>query len=447
MTLTLLLPWFPILLGVGVGGRLLGRGRGMALGLVCAMFWIVLVQASAGTDMWSRPWVVLTIVMGAGAIFLMGGWAGQMPLKNDAPSSASSVSSGSAGGHSTDDASIVLDQIATVIDQFDDWLVNHRDDANPWPEFGEFIRGVLFQCCEATHVRAYRLLSEGNELVPLCEADSSREAKIVSARQGLLGHVITTGRSYVAGQPTHGNLIGQLAQGCPETTTWCFAVTSGAQKLGVVASGQLGVSPLGNSTLLRALEQLIGQCWRLLAETVHSNSLSRDDPGSGLLNRTALFHAARQSLQESYSLGEPVAVAVFAVEGVRELNDSGQWEDADALVRNVADCLRAKIRMDDRLGRFDGSRFVWLLRRVDAELATLIVKQVMSRLTALCGGGRSPAVFASVAVRCGVVGSGTDNPDLQSLIIRALAQCRRARLEQTAVACELDAPVAALTSS
>ncbi|MEK7731457.1 MAG: hypothetical protein AAB363_06325, partial [Planctomycetota bacterium] len=164
MTLTLLLPWFPILLAVGVGGRLLGRGRGFALGLVCAMFWIVLVQASAGTGVWRQPWVVVTMLIGAAAILLMGGWAGsaeggptldpmlnrtQSPPQADDRSRPCADAWGSDSSESQragiDKTAIALDRFAAVIRQFDDWLVEHRDDNDPWPAFGEFIRGVLFQ--------------------------------------------------------------------------------------------------------------------------------------------------------------------------------------------------------------------------------------------------------------------------------------------------------------
>jgi len=330
-----------------------------------------------------------------------------------------------------------------VIRQFDDWLVEHRDDADPWPLFGEFIRGVLFQCCEATHVKPYRLLNEGEELAPLREPDPLAEAKWVSARQGILGRVVTTGRSYVIGDRNQGELIEQLGGTIGPMgpigpiPQWCFAVTQGTQRLGAVTAGQLDIVPADNLALLRAVEQLVSQCWCLLAETVHSRTAGQDDPGSGLYNRAAFLHAAQQSLRESYAQAEPVAIAVIVVEGMRELDDAGRWEAADELVREVAGALRRKVRQDDRLGRFDESRFIWLLRRVDAELALLIVQQVMSRLT-LLGGDRS-RWRSAITLRCGVVGSGTETPDLRTLVSQALVQSRRARLEQVTIAGELDA--------
>ena len=50
MTLALLLPWFPILLAVGVGGRLLGRSRGLFMGVLCALFWVMVIQSSVGAE-------------------------------------------------------------------------------------------------------------------------------------------------------------------------------------------------------------------------------------------------------------------------------------------------------------------------------------------------------------------------------------------------------------
>ena len=77
MDLTLLLPWFPIVLAVGIGGRMLGKKRGLFLGIACALFWIVLVQATVGYSIWQDYWVVAAMVAGALAIIFMGSWAGE----------------------------------------------------------------------------------------------------------------------------------------------------------------------------------------------------------------------------------------------------------------------------------------------------------------------------------------------------------------------------------
>jgi len=437
MTLALMLPWFPIVLGVGVGGRLLGRRRGFALGFLCAMFWIVLVQASIGSRLWVQSWTVAAVLLGALAIFLMGGWAGELPIAQ---------TSGERGRREENapsplkpDASWLapLDDVATVVDRFDDWLDEHRNDADPCPDFGEFVRSALYQLCKATHVKLYRLLSEGEELLPVREQDPLAELTRVSARHGLLGHVVTTGRSYVAGDPRQGGLIDELAARSDDRRAWVFAVSRGMERLGAVVVGHLDVVPADHKPLLRAAEQMVALFWCALAEALRCRQVGADDPESGLLNRSAFLQVAQQSVRESYALGEPIAVAVIAIEGLRELNDSGRWELADELIRETAGTLRRKVRMDDRLGRFDGSRVVWLLRRVDSELAGLIVKQVMSRLTTLCAD--QVRWKAHIAMRCGLAGSGCERPDLRTLVCRALAQTHRARVEKLIIASELDA--------
>ncbi len=442
MILTLLLPWFPIILGVGVGGRLLGRTRGYGLGLLCALFWMVLVGASAGTGVWGDPWTAAAILAGSVAIIAMGGWAGESPISTRAagfgPRECSRGLKPAAQIVSPVEDTSTLQRLTTAMEQFDEWLEDHRNDRNPWPGFDEFIRAVMNQCCGAKHVKPYRLAGEGEELLPLREPEPFTEVKPIFARRGMMGHVVTTGRSYYAGDATQGELVAKLADDSSEPIAWCFAIRQGTRRLGVVVARQLDIPPERSKQLLRVVERLVTGFWCTLAEACHSRAAALDDPVSGLLTREAFLRTAEQSLSGSYQQGEPVALAVIALEKLRELNDSGRWEVADELVAEVSNALRQKVRMDDRLGRFDGSRLLLLLRRVDSQLATLIVGQVMSRLTALCGD--RDRWNASIEVRCGVVGSGTEEPDLRSLISRALIECHRARAEGVPIASDLPEP-------
>lgn len=438
MILTLLLPWFPIILAVGVGGRLLGRPRGLGLGFLCALFWVVLVQASEGVGIWGNAWSFATMVAGAVAITLMGRWSGEAPSPDRALA-------GSAAGNQhvrsaiCDDGLAGVRKIGAAIDRFDDWITEQRDTVDPWPRFDEFIRAVLYECCDATHVRPFRVLSGGAELAALTEDDALDDEDRLSARAGIVGHVVTTGRSYLAGDATQGELVGRLAAESTETIDWCFAIRNGTQRRGVVVVGRLGADPPGADRIafLYAMERLINQFWRTLAETVLSRSAVQVDPVSGLLTRAAFLRAGEESLRESYRQGEPVATVVFALEGLRELNDSGHWDRSDELIKEVSAALRRKVRMEDQLGWFDGSRIVLLLRRVDSELASLIVSQMMSRIAALCGDEVRWGV--ATTVRCGVTGSGTSEPDLRTLVSRALTQCRRARVERVPMASDLGA--------
>ncbi|HEY3242096.1 MAG TPA: diguanylate cyclase [Phycisphaerae bacterium] len=460
MMLALFLPWVPITLSVAIGARMMRRNRAVLLGVCCALFWIVLSRAGLGPRLWSDAWWILALLIGAGAMIGMALWAGEAtdvaprraailaPLTRDGRESpprgnrsAADLPLASAAWSAADGpngARAVPQSIAT----FDDWLERHRHDPDPWPAFDELIRSLLHQYCGASHVRPFRVLSEGDLLVPLREAGmgtGQRESSpadpyqpavggaVISARQGIIGHVVTSGQTYIAGDPTLGDLIHALA-GDDSPVRWCFAVRNGGRRIGAVAVGQLAPDAgrvAAATGLLDAMEALINLFWTTLAETCRSRVASQNDPVTELLARDAFLTSAATALEESYREHEPVAVAAFAMEGLRRLDDAGLWELSNELVRGMGQLIRRKVRAEDRLGRFDDGRFLLLLRRVDSELARLIVGQLMNKLTAFCRD--SLRLGADITMRCGLAGSGTDTPPLAGLIARALTHAHEAR--------------------
>lgn len=416
MILKLVLPWFPILLAVGIGGRLLGRVRGYALGALCALFWLALIQAGEGAVVWAHPVSALTLLAGAGSIVAIGGWAGETtattPNQRPEPD--------------THAARTTLSAIAGVVDQFDDWLDEHRADADPWPKFDEFLRSAMAQLCQATHVLPLRLVPGGTQLFPLREPEALADARPTFASSGLIGDVLATGRPFVAAAQGAVTVAG--VQG---PVVWCFPILQGSKRLAVVLVRRLGVAPDSHRELLRLTEALVTQFWCLLSEACDTRDARQDDPVSGLLTRESFLRTGANLLNESVRQGEPIAAVVIALERMRELNDVGHWELADELMRAVGAALRQKLRTDDRAGRFDGSRFVILLRRVDGELASLIVAQIMSRLIAICGDVNRWGT--PVGVRCGFVCHRSGRIELRALISTALAQWRRAREADVAI--------------
>jgi GGDEF domain-containing protein len=435
MNQALLLPWFPILLGVGVGGRLLGQARGFGLGVLAALFWIVLVQAQAGTGIWRDPWQVGALACGGMVLVMMGGWSGQSQSKAGEARSCE-------GGQATQAPQDPADGwrlITAATEQFDDWLARHENDRNPWPEFGEFVRGVLYECCQATHVKCFRFSEATQELKCLDESDDFVQSVNDSMDHGVVGRVFASGKSFVADsdrQPP-----AELAGAKDPGASWCFPIERGTARIGVVSVGQLGPNRPSRA-FITAVERLIGVFWLYLTEVNINRVAGDEDPVSGLLNRPTFLRAADAALRESYEQGEPVALAVVGVQGLRQLNDSGRWEVADELVHEIGLAMQGKARMDDRIGRFDGSRFIWLLRRVDSELAALILKHVITRLEQVCSDRRwgVPA-----AVYCGLTGSRTGKPDLRRLVSTALQQSQRARLARISLATDLEDSAAGAT--
>jgi diguanylate cyclase (GGDEF)-like protein len=190
---------------------------------------------------------------------------------------------------------------------------------------------------------------------------------------------------------------------------------------------------------LRAMEALVGQFWTTLAEVCRGRSALSTDLTTGMLTRSAFLEEAERATEASYAHGEPVALVVIAMEGLRRLMDDGGWDACDGVAREVASTARYRIRPDDLIGRFDDSRFVLLLRRVDSELASLIARQLADQLSQL---PLASALGADVAVRCGVSGSGSGRNPVASLLGEAVRMCHRARSESIQLASDVDRPAA-----
>lgn len=446
MSLSLLLTWFPILLGAGVGGRLLGKTRGFALGVLCGLFWIVLIQASTGPRIWADAWAVSTIVAGAFAIIAIAAWSGEnaTPLVDSREAAQDELRATSKIDVATDARD--LQTIAHILDEFDDFVDAHRLDSDPWPEFDDFLRRALYHGCKATHIKPYRLTSDGAELVPLTQTELISEARRMSSTDGFVGETLRTGRPFLrVDSPSDRHSLFHSDTGTPTTPAWCFAISQGTQRLGVVVVGQLDIVPMEHQALLATMEKLVSQFWGTLIEVYRSRTAALQDPTCGVLTRESFLAAAEQSLADSYTQTEPVAMAVIALEGLRDLNDTGKWDLADELLHEVGVALRRKVRLDDRLGRFDGSRFIVLFRRVDADLAGLIIAQMISRLTSLCGDRNKWQ--CSITVRAGVMCSRDAQPDLKKLVTGALELTHVARKQKLTVATDASTPELATSSA
>ncbi len=428
MSLSMLLLWFPIVLAVGVAGRLLGRGRGLAFGFLCSLFWVSLVFAIAGVGVSSDPWSVAAIVAGVATLTLVGGWShrgvhGDLAIRS--VSEAAKLTSGESVERR------FLSSIEKALGRFDEWTDETLPSNDPWADFGEYLRSVLSDALGATHVHPYRVVGDGAELEPLHGAGLLGTKSRVTVGDDLIGRVLATDVSFVAGvDQCEDEIAGTSAP------AWCFAVTRGRERLGVISVGTLDVSPAAHPEAARAMERLVGEVWSVFVDKLEARSASVTDSASTLGTRDAFMRDANIAIRESYSLGEPVAIAVLAVQGLRSLTDAGRWEVADDVLHTIGGVMRQKVRLDDCVGRIDESRVVWFLRRVDMALAKLVVGQLVSHVDEAI---RScPAAAGSVRIDCGVSCSGPEDVALRALLVQALDATSRARVENRLVFFEGD---------
>jgi diguanylate cyclase (GGDEF)-like protein/PAS domain S-box-containing protein len=111
--------------------------------------------------------------------------------------------------------------------------------------------------------------------------------------------------------------------------------------------------------------------------------LAHHDVLTGLPNRRVAERKLREAMQQSRRSGQPVAVLFIDLDRFKTINDSLGHQTGDALLKLVAQRLRAPIRDVDAVSRFGGDEFVVLLNGVaDSAEALQIAQRLRASLRA-----------------------------------------------------------------
>ncbi len=318
---------------------------------------------------------------------------------------------------------------------FNEWVEAFDDQPEPWTSFDQLLRENLCEQLQAARVRCYHVRPGADALQTIAQAGGSASTKGPSLREGLLGHVATTGREFAATDSTQGPLVHDLAHRGEESWSWVWPVRSHGATIGIVAVGPVPAAAELKAAVREAVGPLLTLFWLHVVALEQLRIVRRTDHATGVLTRSDFFTLAERALADSYQASEPVVVAVLTLEGLRRLDDSGRWQERDALVERAGQLLARRVRTDDLVGRFSDDRFVLLLRRLDSSLGRLITEKLLTAAQACIG--EIAGVADQIRLRAGLVGSGFEQPPLQDLLVAAFEAVERARAADEPVACDL----------
>jgi diguanylate cyclase (GGDEF)-like protein/PAS domain S-box-containing protein len=153
--------------------------------------------------------------------------------------------------------------------------------------------------------------------------------------------------------------------------------------------------------------------------------LAQHDVLTGLPNRGVAERRLREAMQQSTRSGRPVAVLFIDLDRFKTINDSLGHQTGDALLRLVAQRLRASMREADVVSRFGGDEFVVLLNGVAGSGEAL---QIAQRLLASL---RAPylvdALELNVSCSIGIAMFPDDAADMDELMRHADAAMYQAK--------------------
>jgi diguanylate cyclase (GGDEF)-like protein len=90
--------------------------------------------------------------------------------------------------------------------------------------------------------------------------------------------------------------------------------------------------------------------------------LSRHDPLTGELNRTHLVASLAEAIEEATRFRSACAFMLIGIDHLARVNDAFGFDVADAVIAEVAQRVRARLRGGDVLGRFSGNKFGLILK-------------------------------------------------------------------------------------
>jgi len=336
------------------------------------------------------------------------------------------------------------------------WFQDRNVSHGLWPAYDRWLRDTLDQFLRARRIRCFRVAEADERLVSLA-GDMENAFWLGSSLPALIQHVLATGRRYVQGAPGNGELIERLAaqwssEAAPGETNnilasapvWLLPLKEKNKTTGLLAVGELSEETLRDPTTLQAVGHLLELYWRHVCQADTLETALRSDHASGVLSRADLSSMADKVLYDSINDGEPIVVLAMSVEGLRRLDDEGQWADRDWLIRQIGLAMRQKLRSDDLVGRFSDDRFVAVLRRLDISLGNLIAGKLLAAVRGAVH--EQPALAERVQLRCAL--AEVRGESLETVLARIFDALQRARQEKkdiVAVASRDAAPGRALT--
>jgi diguanylate cyclase (GGDEF)-like protein len=95
--------------------------------------------------------------------------------------------------------------------------------------------------------------------------------------------------------------------------------------------------------------------------------LSRHDPLTGELNRTHLIACLAEAIEEGTRFRTSCAFMLIGIDHLARVNDAFGFDVADAVIAEIAQRIRVRLRSGDVLGRFSGNKFGLILKNCTIE--------------------------------------------------------------------------------
>jgi diguanylate cyclase (GGDEF)-like protein len=160
----------------------------------------------------------------------------------------------------------------------------------------------------------------------------------------------------------------------------------------------------------------------LLDRQAELEKLTLTDPLTGVGNRRKLDEDIAREVSRVRRYGGKLSFLIADVDRFKAINDACGHEAGDAVLRGLAQALRANVRDTDLVARYGGDEFCVVMPATELEDAHLVAKRIQARLEQAI----VPALGRAMCVSMGVAELAADE-SAESLLGRADSALLRAK--------------------
>ena len=167
----------------------------------------------------------------------------------------------------------------------------------------------------------------------------------------------------------------------------------------VLSIGMLALQQFAN--MRQALEAIVAERTQSLREkTLELERQATRDNLTDLYNRRYADDYVAQQLESADRHGQPFSVAMGDIDLFKQINDLHSHATGDAVLRRVADILRARCRATDMIARYGGEEFLICFPHTDRKHARALCEEL--RLAVQSGHWSQLGLAAGVTISFGI---------------------------------------------
>jgi diguanylate cyclase (GGDEF)-like protein len=185
------------------------------------------------------------------------------------------------------------------------------------------------------------------------------------------------------------------SDGAPYRIEYGVRATTSADVLWVEESGTWFAGPDGRPARAQGIVRLNNERH---ARDEQLMKLSRHDPLTGELNRTHLVAALAESIEEASRFRATCAFMLIGIDHLARINDAFGFDVADAVIADVAQRIRARLRAGDVLGRFSGNKFGLVLKNCTVDDMNVAAERFLAGIRGEVVPTRSGPVSVTVSI-------------------------------------------------